>query len=61
MQRLAEPDKNAPLTLGFLARHNARLGQGSAVMDMIQGWQPEALRPLGYAGVILGMQDNSKE
>jgi hypothetical protein len=48
------------LTLELLARHNSRLGKGSAVMDMIQGWQPEALRPLGYAGVTLGVQDIGK-
>jgi tetratricopeptide (TPR) repeat protein len=37
-----------------LARHNARLDRGMA--KTVEGWD-ESLRPLGYIGVALGLQD----
>lgn len=43
-----------------VARHNARHGQGGALMKAIGGWQPEALRPFGYLGVALGIQDGAQ-
>jgi hypothetical protein len=39
-----------------LARHNTRFGSSSFVSKAVNSWEPE-LRPLGYAGIALGMQD----
>lgn len=46
-----------PQALEMLARHNARYGSASAVKKAIDAWTPESLRPAGYAGVALGLQD----
>jgi hypothetical protein len=43
----------------LLSRHNTRAGSSSAVSKAVNGWEPE-LRPLGYAGIALGMQDSEK-
>lgn len=39
-----------------IVRHNAKLGQGSALLKAVGTWEPEALRPFGYVGVGLGVQ-----
>jgi hypothetical protein len=49
-----------PYALLTLARHNARYGSSSAVLKMVDSWEDDALRPLGYIGVALGMQDSEK-
>lgn len=46
--------------LEMLARLNARAGESSAVLTEADTWMPETLRPFGYAGVALGLQDNRK-
>lgn len=46
-----------PQALELLARHGACCGAASAVQKSIATWDPEALRPIGYAGVALGLQD----
>jgi len=43
----------------FLARRLTKSKGSSAVSKAVDGWEPE-LRPLGYAGVALGMQDAKK-
>jgi hypothetical protein len=43
------------LGLEAIARHNAHHGQTS--LKGIDGWSPEVLRPYGYIGVALGVQD----
>jgi hypothetical protein len=42
-----------------LSRHNTRYGSSSAVSKAVNNWEPE-LRPLGFAGIALGMQDAEK-
>jgi hypothetical protein len=42
-----------------LARRSTRSGSSSAVSKAINSWKPD-LRPLGYAGIALGMQDAEK-
>ncbi len=49
-----------PHALLTLARHNARFGSSSAVLKLVESWEPETLRPLGFIGVALGMQDLEK-
>jgi 4-amino-4-deoxy-L-arabinose transferase-like glycosyltransferase len=56
-------DKNTPahgLALEALARHNARFGSASAVQKAVDGWDDERLRPFGYIGVALGLQDKTR-
>ncbi|TMQ34398.1 MAG: hypothetical protein E6K70_07860 [Planctomycetota bacterium] len=51
-------DKDSPahaVALEALARHNARV-RGAAVQKMVDAWQ-EKLRPFGYLGVVLGIED----
>jgi hypothetical protein len=40
-----------------VARHNTRYGGGSAVQKSIDSLEPEKLRPFGYVGLALGLQD----
>src|SRR5262249_45952713 len=42
-----------------LARRNTRVHGSSSVSKTIDGWELE-LRPLGYSGIALGMQDTEK-
>jgi hypothetical protein len=42
-----------------LARHNTRYGSSSTVSKTVEAWEPD-LRPLGFAGIALGMQDSEK-
>ncbi len=58
----AEVGKQAPnpLVLELLARHNARLGNGSAVLKAVDAWERESLRSYGYIGVALGLQDSGQ-
>jgi hypothetical protein len=42
-----------------VARRGTRSNGSSAVSKAVDGWEPE-LRPLGYAGIALGMQDTEK-
>jgi hypothetical protein len=49
-----------PPTLQWLARQNARYGSASSVLHAIAGWEPATLRPFGYIGAALGMQDSGK-
>jgi hypothetical protein len=58
MQREANKKQDAfPPTLELLARHNARYGSAGSVEAEVAQWQPESLRPSGYVGVALGMQE----
>ena len=68
LDKQADPDKVAelakqpdayPPALEVLARYNARRGNSSAIGSQIPSW-PELLRPFGYVGVALGLQDASK-
>jgi hypothetical protein len=45
--------------LVVLSRHNTRSGSSSSVSKAVESWEAE-LRPLGYAGIALGMQDAEK-
>lgn len=45
-----------PRALSLLAEQCAARGSSSAAMKEIAAWEPEALKPLGYAGVALGME-----
>jgi hypothetical protein len=59
----AVPNKDSlaqALALELYARHKARQGSGTAVLDSIQGVEPEKARPLGYVGVLLGIRDKSR-
>ena len=49
-----------PHALLTLARHNARYGSSSDVLKLVNSWEPETLRPVGYIGLALGMQDSEK-
>jgi hypothetical protein len=49
-----------PLRVELLARHNANHGNSAAVLKLIDAWDKENLRPFGYAGVALGMQDGTR-
>jgi hypothetical protein len=42
-----------------LARRSTRSNGSSTVSNALNDWEPE-LRPLGYAGIALGMQDGEK-
>lgn len=46
-----------PLAREALARHNTRWTGASAALKAVEGWTPETLRPFGYIGVALGIQD----
>jgi hypothetical protein len=58
----AEAGKEAPnpLVLEFLARHNARYGSGASVLKAVDAWQREHLRPYGYVGVALGLEESGQ-
>jgi DNA-directed RNA polymerase subunit RPC12/RpoP len=63
MEALAKAAKESPPfgpVLEALARLNARTGDGAAVMSQADGWTPETMRPFGYAGVALGLQDRGR-
>lgn len=60
LQALAKAAGETPadgLVLELLARLNARAGNGEAVTTQVGTWQPTELRPFGYMGVALGLQD----
>src|SRR6266849_2413823 len=59
LNRLAAEKPACRHALLLLSRHNARYGSSSTVSKAIDGWEQE-LRPLGYAGIALGMQDAEK-
>ena len=42
----------------LVARHNARFGSSGSTLSAVESWDPEMLRPFGYAGVALGIQDS---
>jgi hypothetical protein len=59
----AVPDTNLlahALALQVLARHRAKQGAGSELLTTIANLEPENVRPLGYIGVALGVQDRTK-
>jgi hypothetical protein len=43
-----------------VGRQEARFGGSSAAFKAVDGWDPEPLRPFGYMGVALGIQDTGK-
>lgn len=49
-----------PQLLLMTARHDARYVGADPVLKVIDGWTPEQVRALGYAGVALGLQDREK-
>jgi hypothetical protein len=54
-------EKESPahaLALEAIARHNARHA-GAGVQKSVDGWEPDRVRPFGYIGVALGLQDGS--
>jgi hypothetical protein len=59
----AVPDKTTlahAQALELFARFKAGQGGGSALVETIDGLEPERIRPLGYAGVALGAQDKAR-
>jgi ribosomal protein S27E len=55
-------DANTPAhaeALEMLARHDAGLGSATEVQKGIEGWE-DKLKPLGYLGVALGLQDRNQ-
>jgi hypothetical protein len=61
LKLLTTVNENAPefaLAHELIARHNARWS-GPAFRKTVQTWEPEKLRPLGNAGVALGLQDQA--
>ena len=40
----------------LIARHNARVASSGGVIDAARQW-PDELRPYGYIGAALGVQD----
>jgi hypothetical protein len=48
------------LALLSYARQQARQGKGSEFLNSVAEMEPESLRPLGYVGVALGVQDREK-
>jgi hypothetical protein len=46
-----------PRLVAFLSRNAAYQGSASSVEKSADRWEPESLRPLGYMGAALGMQD----
>jgi hypothetical protein len=53
-------EKPHPLVLKLIARHNSQHGSSTAVLKAVDAWEPESLRPFGYIGAALGMQDAAK-
>jgi hypothetical protein len=58
-------DANAPvrgLAIEAIARHNGRLGGAAAdsAQASVDGQASEALRPFGYIGLALGLQDHDQ-
>lgn len=49
-----------PLVLEALARQNARYGSATGVVAAVDAWPRETLRPFGYVGVALGVQDSRR-
>jgi hypothetical protein len=47
------------LALEAITRHTTRYGGGSGMLKTVEGWESEPLRPFGYIGVALGLQDNN--
>jgi tetratricopeptide (TPR) repeat protein len=60
METEVSKEKPNPLVLELLARHNVRFGSGSSVVKAIDAWERESLRPFGYIGVALGLQDSGQ-
>jgi hypothetical protein len=56
----AGKDQANPLALELRARHHARYGNPSDALRAVGSWEPESLRPFGYVGVALGLQDAGK-
>jgi hypothetical protein len=48
-----------PEALEMLARHDARLGAAADMQKVIEGWE-DKLKPFGYLGVALGLQDRDQ-
>src|SRR5262249_12263722 len=60
-------DKSAPentvaqaIAVFLVARHKAQYGSSSATLSEVDTLEPEKLRPFGYLGVALGMQDGKR-
>jgi hypothetical protein len=53
---LSEQPTSPPLFLELLARHAGRY-RGAGAAKVIDRWEPPALRPFGYIGLVLGEQD----
>jgi hypothetical protein len=53
------PDNTVARALAVLAvaRHKARYGSSSAVLEEVEALEPERVRPFGYLGVVLASQD----
>jgi hypothetical protein len=45
------------LALEAITRHQTRYGGGTGMLKTAEGWEPEPLRPFGYIGVALGLQE----
>jgi tetratricopeptide (TPR) repeat protein len=61
--RQAVPDKSVlahGLALQAYARNRARNGSGSEVLAAIDSVEPERIRPLGFAGVAMGLEKRGK-
>ncbi len=60
METEAGKEAPNPFVLEFLARHNARYGSGATVLKAVDAWEREHLRPYGYIGVALGLQESGQ-
>lgn len=49
-----------PLAREAVARHNARFAGSGNTLKAVDAWTPETLRPFGYVGAALGIQDSSR-
>jgi hypothetical protein len=56
-------DKNSSayaLALSNACQRQASQGDSAALQKAIQSWEPEKLRPFGYLGLALGLQDHNQ-
>ena len=59
----AGADKNSAayaLALSATSRHQANKGDAAALQKAIPTWEPEKLRPFGYLGLALGLQEHNQ-
>jgi hypothetical protein len=55
----SKPESN-PQLAEWRARMKARSGGAAEAMKEVYAWEPANLRPYGYVGIALGLQDSPK-